>query len=334
MSTARPLEEGQSGENKSGTGRGKKIAIGLGSFFAAAVIFSPLYTYTIKPSDMGNVRRLGTKLYNEPLESAGLQFKIPFIDSVDTMQVNLKTLHIPKFTVNTVDNQQVTLSINFNYTVPKSAVNFLMYGIGKTSGTGIDDQIITVAKDRIYRVFSQENTTLISANRETIQEEVQKQVFDAVTTQFNIAPHSLQIAEIGYSDTFVESNDKAVRNKNEAVKQQNNERVQAAKSDQARITAEGQAKVLDQNARGDAESSIIVAQAKKDAAKLTGEGQGAFTKAMIGVFGNDPALYNRYLDAVTALKWNGERSKVEANGGNATVVIPSLPGMKPAVGPQ
>jgi regulator of protease activity HflC (stomatin/prohibitin superfamily) len=299
--------------------------IGLAAAFTAAAIFGPQFIYTVKPSEMGNVRRLGTMRFEEPV-GPGPHFKIPFIDKVDTLQTSLRTLHMPAFSVKTVDNQQVTLEINFNYTVPKDQVNRLLYDIGKAGGDSIDSSIKPVAMDRAARIFAQQNTTLISANREKIQAEVQEKVFAALHEQFGIEPHSLQIAQIGYSPSFVKSNEEAVLAKNDALAEENKERIKSAQALQAIIRSEGTAKAAIETARGQSESSVIIAEANRDALKLKGEGQAALTKAGIEVFGS-PEAYLRYLEAKAALKWDGQRPQVEVgNGSNVnTVVVPAAP---------
>lgn len=299
-----------------------KTAYSIMGAFAAAALVGTTSMYTIKPSDMGNVRRLGNMRYEEPL-GPGLHFKLPFVDQVDTIQTNLRTLHIAPFSVKTVDNQQITVEINFNYTVPKDQVNRLLYDVGKAGGSSLDASMIPVAMDRAGRVFAQQNTTLISAHREAIQAEVQEKVFEALHDQFDIEPHSLQIAQIGYSETFVRTNDEAVVAKNDALAEENKERIKSAQAEQAVISSQGNAKRAIEEARGASQSTVIIAEANRDASKLIGEGESAMTQAGIDVFGSKEAYY-RYLELQAALKWNGKRPQVEVTGGgNTTVVVPT-----------
>ena len=79
----------------------------------AAVIVLSSSIYVVDPSEMANVRWMGRDVYTTPV-GAGAHLKIPLIDTVDIVQVSLTTLHIPAFDVNTVDNQKITLEINFN----------------------------------------------------------------------------------------------------------------------------------------------------------------------------------------------------------------------------
>ena len=299
----------------------KKITIGLASAFALTALGSQ-FIYVVQPSDMANVRRLGNMLYQEPV-GEGPHFRIPFLDTVDTLQVDLRTLHIPPFKVNTVDNQQITLEMNFNYTVPKESVNRLLYQVGKAGGGEVDANIIRVAMDRAARAFAVQNTTQISAKREDIQREVTTRVFEAVTEQFGIEPHSLQFAQIALSEAFIQSNEAAVLAKNEALLEQNRERIKSAQAAQAVILSEGNAKVAIENARGESESAIILAEANRYKAEQDGKGQAGLTTAGINVFG-DVDTYNRYLEAKAKLRWDGVLPQVSVQGGGATVVVPSL----------
>lgn len=297
----------------------KKVTIGLVSAFALAVGASQ-FIFVVEPSDMANVRRMGNMLHTEPL-GEGPHFMIPLLDKVDTLQVDLRTLHIPPFKVNTVDNQQITLEMNFNYTVPKESVNRLLYQVGKAGGGEVDANVIRVAMDRASRIFSTKNTTRISEQREEIQREVTRVVFEAVQEQFGIEPHSLQFAQIALSDAFITSNEAAVLAKNTALLEQNRERIKTAQAAQAVIRSEGDAKVAVEQARGETQSAIIEAEANRYKAEKDGQGQAALTEAGIKVFG-DAATYNRYLDARTKLQWDGVMPQVSVQGGGATVVVP------------
>jgi membrane protease subunit HflC len=305
-------------------GSRKKLIIGgLAAVFGIAALNSAIYT--VSPSHMANVRRMNSVLYKDPI-GKGPHLKLPFIDTVDYQQVSLRTLHIPTFAVNTVDNQKITLDINFNYTVPKAKVNELLYGIGRGGIKAIDAAIIPVAMDRAGRVFSVQNTMDISKNREVIQKEVQDKVFTAVRNQFGIEPHSIQIAKIHYSQAFIDSNEAAVREKNNSVAEIIKQDVQAAIAAQKVIIADGKAKATVETARGASESKIIVAEATLQKQKLDGEGQSARRAAEIAPFNNRVDLYLQYLDALKALKWDGIEPTVKVGpGGSATVVVTPQP---------
>lgn len=278
--------------------------------------------YVVDPSEMANIRRLGKKVYDDPV-GAGPHFKIPFIDTVDIVQVSLTTLHIPPFDVNTVDNQKITLDMNFNFTIPRNKVNHLLYEVGKTGNADIADSIIPVVRDRAGRIFNKQNTTIISQNREAIQDQVIRAVFTAVSEQFGLQPHSLQIAQIIYSSTFVQSNENAVRAKNDAVAEQNKQVVETAKAQQQVIAAKGLADSEIESATGAAKSAVIRAEADKTKQILDGEGQAARLKLEISAFNNNSELYIRYLQAKAQLQWNGQSPQVvSGTGSNQAIVVP------------
>lgn len=299
-----------------------------GYAFAVFIVLSNL-VYVVDPSEMANIRRMGNPVYIQPV-GAGPHFKIPFVDTVDIVQVSLTTLHIPPFDVNTVDNQKISLDMNFNYTIPPSKVNHLLYEVGKTGNVDVADSIIPVVKDRAGRIFNQQNTTTISQNREAIQNKVTQAVFAAVSEQFGLQPHSLQIAQIIYSPTFVQSNENAVVAKNDAVAEQNKQVVETAKAQQKVIAAKGLADSAIETATGAAKSAVIRAEADKTKQVLDGEGQAARLKLEISAFNNSPELYIRYLQARAQLQWNGQAPQVVSGTGSQAAIVVPLP--MPGVG--
>lgn len=300
-------------------GLGKLVAGGLTVVFLAAAGFGSFYS--VDQSEKANLRRFGHPVYTQPV-SSGLHMKIPFVDNVDKVQTTLTTLHIPEFKVNTVDNQQITLNLNFNYTVPVGDVNHILYEVGKAGAADIKESIIPVVQDRASRVFNKQNTTTISMNRDQIQAEVTSSVFQAVKDLFGIEPHSLQFAQIGYSPAFIESNENAVKAKNEAVAEENKVAVETAKAQQAVTSAKGQADAAIEAARGQSQSLLLNAQANEKKAELDGQGAQARLKSEMSAFGGDAKLYIEYLKATAQNKWNGQAPQVMAGNGGATVVVP------------
>ena len=277
--------------------------------------------FTINPNERGNVRRFGVVQYIKPLE-AGFHFKIPFVDNVDKIQTSLQTLHIEPFDVTTIDNQKVTLDINFNFTIPDEKVNHIMYEIGKSGNTDIDLQIIPVAKDRASRIFSVQNMVTVNANRAEIQSLIEASISKSVEQLFGIEPHSLQIAGITPSAAFMQSNELAVKAKNDAVAAENTKRTIQFQADQQVIKAKGEADSAIESARGEAESVKLHAQAQKEQLEMEGLGQQSRLGDEIKPFGS-PDKYIDYLRAKAALNWKGEVPQVQAGQGSSTnLVIP------------
>lgn len=253
--------------------------------------------FTIDQTEMGNVRRFGTKVYEQPL-GPGLHFKLPIVDTVDTIRVTLNTIHIDPFPVSTIDNQVVTITENYNYTIPMSQVNHMLYEVGGPGSTDIHDQAIGVAKDRTAAVFAGQNMVTVNANRAAIQDAVSVSVHERLRSLFGIEPHSLQIPEIKPSQLFLDSNAAAVNAKNAAVAAENTKRTMQFQADQAVITATGLANSVKAKADGDAYSVKVTADAEQY--RQIAESKG--TIARVQAFGS-AALYN---DFIRAQAWKGD----------------------------
>lgn len=297
-----------------------KMLVGLVAVFVVSGS-----VFTIDQTELGNVRRFGTVLYppNEPLKP-GFHFKIPFIDIVDRVPITLTTLHIPAFDVLTIDNQRVSLDINFNYTIPASHVYHLMYEVGRSGNADIESQVIPVAKDRTARIFASQNMISINTNREAIQQQVEQSVTKAVEDLFGIQAHSLQISSIKPSEAFMRSVDDATIAKNAAIAAENQKRTKQFEADQVVITSKGRADSEIEGARGDAEATRMRAEAKKTQLELEGKGEEARLEAEIKPFGS-PENYIKYLEAKAKLRWNGQQPQIIAGGSAATNLIVPLP---------
>lgn len=297
----------------------KYIKIGVSTLFTIWVLLGSWYT--VSPTERANIRRFGVVQYMTPV-GPGFHLKFPFIDDVDKIQTSLQTLHIPSFDVTTVDNQKITLDINFNYTIPNEKVNHIMYEIGHAGNTDIDTQIVPVAKDRVARIFSTQNMVTVNANRGDIQNQIEVSVSKAVEQLFGIEPHSLQIAGITPSPAFMASNELAVKAKNDAVAAENTKRTIQFQADQVVIKAKGEADAAIESARGEAESVKLKAEAHKKQLEMEGSGQQSRLGDEIKPFGSADK-YIDYLRAKAVLNWKGDVPQIQAGSGSSTnLVIP------------
>jgi len=291
--------------------------------------------FNIDQTELGFVRRFGTVVGDttKPLEP-GLHFKIPFVETADKIPVTLKTLHVPEFKVLTIDNQEITVEENFNYTIPKKNVYHLMYEVGGSGNVDITDQVVPVVKDRTSRVLAAQNMITVNANREAIQAQIEKNIVSSTETLFGIEAHSLQIAKLDPSPAFKASIDSATQAKNDAVKAENVLRTKQFEAQQTAAIAKGNADAAIEAARGQAESVMLNAKAQADATVLTatanktslelqGKGEEARLAAEISAFGGNPDKYNEYLRAKASLNWRGDVPSVETgSGGGPNLVLP------------
>lgn len=309
----------------SGTGKFKLLAVGVALL---AVLNSSFFV--VGPADRANVRRLGNVRFDTPLVP-GLHFKIPLIDKVDVVQVSLTTLHVEPFNVMTIDNQKVSLDVNFNFTIPPEKVNHLLYEVGGAGNVDVVSSVVPIVKDRAARVFAIQNMVTVNEKREAIQAEVERNVSNSVKDLFGIETHSLQIAAITPSEAFMKSNEVAVKAKNDAVAAENTKRVKQFEAEQVVIKAKGDADSAIEAARGRSQSMLLEAEAEKQRLVLEGQGQAARLKAEIEPFGTADT-YIRFLAAKATTNWNGTPPQIMAgseNSMNVVVPFPALPAPTP-----
>lgn len=262
--------------------------------------------FTVNPNDRANVRRFGRPLYSRPLGS-GLYFKLPFADSVDRIQVALTTQEINQIDVGTIDNQRVKMHINFNYRIPDSEVNRVLYEIGGVGNKGIEDQVEKTVESVAVDVIATQNMNSLNSSLETVRSTMEKQCFEQLKRLYGIEGERLQIKSITPSEAFMRSNEAAVNAKNAAVAAENQLK-----------TVQFQAQQAVAKAKGDADAFIAEAQGKKQAAILESEG----FRAQIAVFGSASA-YNDYLRAKSAANWKGDVPQVVGGSDSGpSIVIP------------
>jgi len=280
-----------------------------------ALAYSDQLTYTVEQSDRASLRQFG-KVITEDAIQPGLHWKVPFITKVDTIQVSMTPLEIPRFTVTTADNQPLEIEANIQYVIPDTAIFHILYGIEKSGSAGdLKQNILKVAEDRISRVFASKQTTTVAENRETIQAAVQKEVGEALTDLFYIKLVSLQLPLIKYSDTFVKSNESVIRAKNEAAAESSkvateqykaDQKVKAAEGEarQAIAAADGKAKSIKMAADADAYAILANAKANSESLRLRGDGESLRLKAEAEALGG-PVNYTAYIEAQGHAKWTG-----------------------------
>ena len=304
------------------------VAAGLG-FVVLAVLAGSFYT--VQPTEMAGVRRLGTVLTREPV-GPGLHFKLPLIDTVDTIQTSVDTFQLNNLTVYTVDNQAVTVGVGLTYRIPPAAVMHLLYGVGRSGNVDIAENIRPVLADRVLRVFSTQNTVSISADREQIAGEVRKQVDEALGRIFGLEITDLQLSSITYSPSFQASVEAAVQAKNDAIRAENTVVRVRYEGEQAKVQAEAQAAVRVAQANGEAEAavaqaraqreaSILRAQGDAEAATLNGNAQAAVIKEIGAAVATNPTV----VTYEASHRWNGQLPATMLGSGSSPLAMFSIP---------
>ena len=302
------------------------IVVIMGLLLAASGSF-----YTVQPTEMAGVRRLGTVVSKEPI-GPGLHFKLPFVDTVDTIQTSLDTYQLSNLTVYTIDNQAVTVGVGLSYRVPEDAVLKLLYGVGRSGNVDIVENIRPVLADRVLRVFSTENTVGISSNREQITGAIRKEVGSALQNIFGLEITDLQLSSITYSPSFQASVEAAVQAKNDAIRAENTVVKVRFEGEQQKVQADAQAAVRVAQANGEAQATIAQARSQREAAilraegdaqatTLVGEAQARVIQEVGASVGGNPSV----VSYETAHRWNGQMPSTLFGGATSPLTMLNLP---------
>ena len=249
--------------------KGLKI---FGGFVALLLVVGLLFGsfYTVQPTEMAGLRMFGKVEVTQPV-GPGLHFKVPFLESVDTLQTSQSTYNMKAMQVYTVDNQPVEIGINVIYQIPRESVLHLLYDVGRAGNVDIDGTILPVVRDRALATFAQYNTLTISAQRAQIALNMQKDIAKGLWDKFGIRVIGVQLVNIKYSGTFVSSVNAAVRAKAMAVQAQNTVLQKQYEGQQAVVTAKAQADAAIAKSEGEAKAILVRAQAQAKAIQIMGQ---------------------------------------------------------------
>jgi len=324
------------GQTSPGPGSPRLPRLPFGTMAGVAVLVGALATlagsfYTVQPTEMAGVRRLGTVVSPQPI-GPGLHLKVPFVDTVDTIQTSLDTFQLNNLTVYTIDNQAVTVGVGLSYRVPESAVLKLLYGVGRSGNVDIVENIRPVLADRVLRVFSTQNTVGISANREQIAGAIRKEVGTALQTIFGLEITDLQLSSITYSPSFQASVEAAVQAKNDAIRAENTVVKVRYEGEQQKVQADAQAAVRVAQANGEAQATIAQARSQREAAILRAEGDAQATTLLgdaqarvIQQVGSAVTGNPSVVSYETAHRWNGQMPSTMFGGATNPLAMMNIP---------
>ncbi len=288
--------------------------------------------YVVQPTEMAGVRRFGVVTSATPI-GPGLHFKAP-IDQVDHLQVSLTTFQVSDLGVYTIDNQGVRIGVGITYRIPPAAVFKLLYSVGASGNVDIDSTLRPIMADRALRVFARRNTINISAERESIANEIRQSIQSAVQENFGIEVVDLQLSRIEYSAAFTQSVEAAVRAKNDALSAENTVARIRYEGEQTKVQALAQAAAATTKAEGEARAAVIRAGAEREANVLRAQGEaeatglvGAAQAHAVELLGAAVAANPRVVDYQTTQRWDGKLPATMAGG--AVPLLNLSPGAAP-----
>jgi len=270
----------------------KKVSLGI--VIAAIVVFLVVFfmnCFTVIEEGFIGVKYQFGKIVDDSL-SAGLNFKIPFIQSVDTIDIR-EQMYETNTNAYTKDTQTVeNMQVKLNYMYDQSTLSLIIRNIGikNVENKLIIPQLQSIMKNEIGQFRAEE----LVQNRSNIQENIEEKLRSSLASS-GILVISFAIENIDFEDSFEEAIRAKVTAEQQALQMQN---LTAAKEEEARQV-------------------VIAAQAEADSAKLAADAEAYAIETIQKQIAESP----EYLAFLKVQKWNGAFPQVMSEGVNPFVTL-------------
>jgi len=308
-------------------GPSKLLFAVFGIVAIAAAIYSSVFT--VDPTDVAYVRHIDGSVNPTPYTNSGFHFKIPFLDTVDRIQISENIMTIPRIVANATDDPGVKLDLTLNVEIPRDKAYHLLYEVGRPGNVDINENVIPVVQSYVIQQISGGPASELTKDFGKTQAMLTQGIGELLDERFGIQLKSFNISNIDLGEVYVTSSQQAVRASNAAL--------QATYAAEKQVTeAKANADVAAAQADGQARATITLANAQKQAAQanadsqaLVGDGEKRKQQAIISAFGS----VDSYIHYMEITRWSGNYPYVMSggsSGGVNTVVIPTptLPNMQ------
>lgn len=246
--------------------------------------------YTVRQTEQALVVRLGepVRVVTEP----GLNFKIPFIDSVISIDKRILDLENPAQEVIANDQRRLVVDAFARYRI-KNALRFYQ-SIGSIQAANI--QLTTLLNAAMRRVLGEVTfIQIVRDDREGLMNKIRDQL-DKEADGYGISVVDVRIRRAD----LPEANSQAVYQRMQTERQR----------EAAEFRAQGGQKAQEIRSKADREATVIIADANSAAEQVRGAGDGERNRLFAEAYGKDAdffAFYRSMTAYETGLKSNDTR---------------------------
>jgi prohibitin 2 len=187
------------------------------------------------------IKKTFGKVESEPLY-AGIHFIMPFVNSIDTIDLHVQTIKVDEAHASSIDMQTVTTNVVVNYHVSTNDVVNYYIRVGNDKNviqsTIIAPAIVEIFKSVIAQFGAEELITKRQAVSNLMTNNISKKLM-----KYNLVVDSVSIVSFKFDDDYAH----AIEQKQ--VAQQNAEK---AKNDLARIQVEAEQKIVEAKSQAEA----------------------------------------------------------------------------------
>lgn len=264
---------------------GRALTFGIVAVLALLLLSVLLSSwYTVDQGERGVKLRYGAIV---GIAEPGLNFKIPFVDTVRTISVQNQALVYDRLESYSKDQQPATLRVSVSFRVPEGSVEELYSQYG-TIDRMVERLISRKLPDELKNVFGRYTAISAIQDRNKFGVDVNEAMKKAVVGPVQV--DSVQIEEVEFSDAYEQSIEKRMMAEVEIQTKRQNLETERINADIA-VT----------QAKARADSALAEAQANAEAIRLRGNAEADAIRARA-----DALKQNANLVALTtAEKWNG-----------------------------
>ncbi len=275
---------------------GVGAVIGLGSVFGAF--------FTVHERERAVVTRYGAF---HTVAAPGFHLKLPWIDGVESYDLAIRSLNMPKLETFTIDNQHVDVDLVVQYHVPADNVERVF-----RETRDYEQRLTTMAVDRMKIALGKRNIADLPEQRGAVAREVYDTVRAEAARLYGLEVSDVQIVNISYSQAFRAAVDASAVAKANVERSHQQQRQAEVDAQTARVRATGEANAAIEQARGGAESRLLQARAEAEAIRVRGEAEGQAIQAQTRALAETGPSY---VSLEQARRWNGALPAQMLTGG-------------------
>ena len=239
-----------------------------------AIVIGYSSIFTVRQTEQVLLVRLGepVRVVTEP----GLNFKMPFIDTVISIDKRILDLENPAQEVIASDQKRLVVDAFARYRI-KDALRFYQ-SIGSIQAANI--QLTTLLNASLRRVLGEVTfINVVRDEREALMSRIQQQL-DREAANYGISVVDVRIRRAD----LPEQNSQAVYQRMQTERQR----------EAAEFRAQGGQKAQEIRSRADREATVIIADANSQAEQVRGDGDGERNKLFAEAYGKDADFFAFY----------------------------------------
>lgn len=239
-----------------------------------AVVVGYSSLFTVSETQQVLLVRLGEPV--RVVTTPGLNFKVPFIDTVISIDKRILDLENPAQEVIASDQKRLVVDAFARYRI-KDPLRFYQT-LGSIQAANI--QLTTLLNASLRRVLGEVTfINVVRDERDVLMNRIQKQL-DRETTSYGISVVDVRIRRAD----LPEQNSQAVYQRMQTERQR----------EAAEFRAQGGQKAQEIRSKADREATVIIADANSSAEQVRGEGDGERNKLFAEAYGKDADFFAFY----------------------------------------